>query len=78
MTAITILIILVFILLTGTGGVRPFGITLSDYSRVGSIIISCCVLVTALYIILSHNYAPTEKHWAYGAVGTLMGYWLKK
>jgi hypothetical protein len=30
----------------------------------------------ALYTVLSKNYRPTDRHWAYGALGTILGYWL--
>jgi hypothetical protein len=31
----------------------------------------------ALFTILSKRYTPTDKHWAYGTLGTLLGFWLK-
>jgi hypothetical protein len=30
----------------------------------------------ALYVIASPTYGDAEKQWAYGAVGTLLGFWL--
>jgi hypothetical protein len=39
--------------------------------------ISFCVLACALFVILSKRYTPTQKHWAYATLGTLLGYWLK-
>src|SRR3569833_1596701 len=44
----------------------------------GPAVLSGCVLIVALSVILSHTYTPDDKHWAYGAMGTLMGFWLKK
>jgi hypothetical protein len=41
------------------------------------ILITVPVLFAALFVILSRRYAASEKHWAYGAVGTLLGFWLK-
>jgi hypothetical protein len=41
------------------------------------ILISVVVLVAALYVILSKRYTPTDKHWAYGTVGLIVGFWLK-
>jgi hypothetical protein len=34
------------------------------------------VLGCALYVIVSRRYKDADKKWAYGAVGTLLGYWL--
>lgn len=42
------------------------------------VIISFVVLLSALYIILSTNtYADGQQKWAFGAAGSIMGYWLK-
>ena len=41
------------------------------------IIITSILLVASLYIILSQRYAESDLKWAYGTVGTIMGYWLK-
>jgi hypothetical protein len=38
---------------------------------------SFCLLGAALYIILSKRFQPKDKHWAYGLIGILLGYWLK-
>ena len=40
-------------------------------------VISLIVLVAAIFVILAKRYKPTEKHWAFGAVGTILGFWLK-
>ena len=43
------------------------------------VVISCLVLLSALYIILSANtYADAQQKWAFGAVGTILGYWFKR
>jgi hypothetical protein len=52
---------------------------ISDYSRLGmQVIVSLVILGGALFIILSERYDPKDKHWAYGSVGTILGFWLKK
>ena len=38
---------------------------------------SVILLVASLYIILSKRYPASDRHWAYGIVGTLLGFWLK-
>lgn len=35
------------------------------------------LLVASLFVILSKQYDAADKHWAYGTVGTLIGYWLR-
>jgi len=43
------------------------------------IAISLLVLLSALYVILSKNaYADPQQKWAFGIVGTILGYWFKK
>ena len=36
------------------------------------------VLAAALFVILSGRYGDAEAKWAFGVVGTILGYWLKK
>lgn len=38
-------------------------------------IVTLAILGVALYIILSHGYQAQDKHWGYGAAGTILGYW---
>jgi len=40
------------------------------------LIISLIVLIPSLLVILSDRYSATQKHWAYGAIGTILGFWL--
>ena len=39
--------------------------------------LSAILLVAGLYVILSKDYGTTDKHWSYGTVGTLVGFWLR-
>jgi hypothetical protein len=39
---------------------------------------SFVLLVAALWVILSKRYGPTDRHWAYGIIGMIVGYWLGK
>ena len=39
-------------------------------------LISLAVLGAALFIILSKKYPSESDKWAYGTVGTILGYWL--
>jgi hypothetical protein len=40
------------------------------------VLISLIILGAALWVILSRKYQPTDRHWAYGLVGTVIGFWL--
>ena len=39
--------------------------------------VSCIILAASLYVILSGSFSPQDKHWAFGSVGTVIGFWLK-
>jgi succinate dehydrogenase hydrophobic anchor subunit len=41
------------------------------------IILSLALTAASLYIILSHQYEPKDTHWAYGTIGTVLGFWLR-
>jgi hypothetical protein len=41
------------------------------------ILVSILVLGSSLYIILSGNYDSENQKWAFGAVGSIMGFWLR-
>ncbi len=41
------------------------------------IAISTVILAAGLWVILSGHYAADAERWAAGAIGTVMGYWLK-
>jgi hypothetical protein len=40
-------------------------------------IITAIFVGAGLFVILSKRYAPAERHWAYGALGTILGFWLR-
>jgi hypothetical protein len=39
-------------------------------------IVSLSVLGASLFVILAKRYSTADKHWAYGAIGTVVGFWL--
>lgn len=41
-------------------------------------LISLIVLLSSLYVILSGNYDESHLKWAFGTIGMILGYWLKK
>lgn len=44
---------------------------------IAQIVISVLLAVLSLFVIRSERYAPTSRHWAYGAIGVLLGFWLR-
>ena len=50
---------------------------LRNPQRYMQIVVSLILLGVALYVILSKQYAAADTNWAYGIVGTIIGYWLK-
>jgi hypothetical protein len=46
------------------------------YKFIGGAAVTLPVLGCALYVIVSPTYGDADKKWAYGAVGTLLGFWL--
>jgi hypothetical protein len=41
-------------------------------------VISMVLLISSLFVILSKKlYTPQDRHWDYGMVGTILGFWLK-
>lgn len=78
----SILPLIIFIasamLLFGTSNILP------DAGRHGLLrrlimqaVISLAVLAACLFIILTRGFDQGAKHWAYGAAGMVVGYWLK-
>jgi hypothetical protein len=40
-------------------------------------IVSLAILSCAMFVILSPRFKTPEKHWAFGVIGTILGYWLR-
>lgn len=47
-----------------------------DFRAVMAGVISLAILSSCLWIVLSRRYEDAEKKWAFGAIGTVIGYWL--
>ena len=41
------------------------------------VIVSFAILGAVFYVIVCKQYASNDTKWAYGIVGTVIGYWLK-
>lgn len=40
-------------------------------------LLSLALLGAALFVILGARFGPKDKHWAYGIVGTIAGFWMR-
>ena|SRR5258708_38059332 len=41
------------------------------------VVASLVMGAASLFIILSQKYQPRDKHWTYGTIGLIAGFWLK-
>jgi hypothetical protein len=41
------------------------------------IVVTLCLLVSCLVVVLFDGYDPNSKHWAFGMLGTIVGFWLR-
>jgi len=41
------------------------------------IVVSVLVLCSSLYVILSRQYDSENQKWAFGVIGTILGFWLR-
>ena len=44
--------------------------------EIAAFIFSVAILVASLYVIINKRFRATTEKWAYGSVGTILGYWL--
>jgi len=66
---------LLFTTLRLNGGAQPaFWMAYAPYLP---IVISAVLMAAALYVILARAYSVQDKNWAYGTLGTLVGFWLR-
>ena len=49
-----------------------------DAQTAAQLILSAVLLGASVYVILSGKYTADTQKWAFGIVGTLLGYWLKQ
>ena len=47
-----------------------------DYRVVMQILVSVIILAAGLIVVLSQDYGPETEKWAFGVMGTVVGYWL--
>lgn len=61
----------------GVNVIGPVLLAADHTAPIMQVCISVIVLSASLWIVLSQRYQNVEKHWAYGAIGTIIGFWLK-
>jgi hypothetical protein len=49
----------------------------ADHTMLVKAVLTPCLVVAALFVILSKEFAEGDKRWAYGVIGTVAGCWLK-
>jgi hypothetical protein len=54
----------------------PASFALQDVAALMPGIVTLVLLAAALWVILSRRYSTTDRHWAYGAIGLIAGFWL--
>jgi hypothetical protein len=74
LTTIGVLMLVVPALNFVVGG--PGALSGVDLRGKMQVIVSLIVLICSLYIILSKKYEADTQKWAFGAIGTVVGYWL--
>lgn len=48
----------------------------TDLYKIMKVIVSLLILIPALCKIMGNKNNTNDKKWAYGVVGTILGYWL--
>jgi hypothetical protein len=57
--------------------VSPVPAKQDDSTKLMQAAISIIVLLAALWVILSGKYQEAQAHWAFGAIGSIITFWLK-
>ncbi len=53
------------------------GIPPKNLRPIMQVVVTLALLVPCLLVIVSDGYDQNSKHWAFGTVGTILGFWLK-
>jgi hypothetical protein len=62
--------------MVGPDGPRPAGISGVDAVFIMRTVVTLCVMACALWVIVSKRYPPSDRKWAYGAIGAILAFWL--
>ena len=44
---------------------------------IAQLVVTGLFMGASLFVVLSKRYPPADRHWAYGALGTILGFWLR-
>jgi hypothetical protein len=77
MIALTILLVCVVILLFGIAG-RSYSVQGNPKERPIQIAVSVIIVGVSLFIFIRHWCYPQDMNWAFGAVGTTLGFWISR
>lgn len=58
--------------------IMPGDDSVATAKLVMTFIVTSLVLLCSLFVILAKKYTDADRKWAYGAIGTILGYWLGK
>jgi hypothetical protein len=50
--------------------------TVWNPTSIMQIIVTLAFTVASLYVVISKRYEADDRNWAYGALGTILGFWL--
>jgi hypothetical protein len=73
----TLLLICVVFLLFGTRA-QTYRLQVKPKERYIQISVSLVILAVALFVFFRHWCYPQDSNWAFGALGTILGFWLSK
>jgi hypothetical protein len=55
---------------------RIYGYDQPPLQPIVQLIVTTALLCASLFVIFSNRYTPSDRHWAYGTIGMLVGFWL--
>jgi hypothetical protein len=70
-------IIILALLRFARGGVATVAAGTDISRKVMAIIVSLVVLASSLWVVLSGKYGDAPQKWGFGAIGTILGFWLR-
>jgi hypothetical protein len=60
----------------GPGEKGPKLVMQAQARLIMAIVVSVAILASALYVVLSQRFGDAAEKWAFGSIGTIVGFWL--
>lgn len=57
-------------------GQEPKFVLAAQSRLIMAILVSVAVLASALYVVLSQGFGESAEKWAFGSIGTIVGFWM--